>query len=294
MTPLTAIYDFAVMPVTFDCAPFFVAAEVARKSWQSPCMNVVFVADRYRMYSERDKTTTLSAKENRAKQIVIAMAGLVPSVAGVSVVRDRNHLQFHGPMFPSKYKTWEPVSYYETNLFPEIHKEGGKLQVFAAPKEISEQVKSQMGHYVTITLRESAMFPERNSNVEAWHRMAMTLESKGVKVIMLHDTEGDDFFNRPNKLFAQSLHHRMALYENAVMNFGVSNGPLWMAVYSKAPLRMFKLVVPEIYTTTEKYLTERGFPPGEQPPWFNDNQRFIWKNDTYEVILAEAIKCLNL
>lgn len=133
--------------------------------------------------------------------------------------------------------------------------------------------------YMTITLRKSFRNTFRNSNTEAWQRFKTYLEGLGHLVVMLPECEQAPL----------DVEYRMALYANADMNFGASNGPLVLCHLSDAPYLTMNMC-PEDRTGTAQYdlrahMIKTGFAPGSQFSFRNQNQLLVWKADTFANIV---------
>jgi hypothetical protein len=146
--------------------------------------------------------------------------------------------------------------------------------------------------WVTITLRESASDPERNSNIADWLRFADWLRMRGESVVIVRDTARaaeplPSFGTCPQA--STDLHTRMALYAAAKCNLFVSNGPYTLALFMDAPWLTFFEPDPEGAGTmnTPSFWAEHFVPVGEQFPWCRPDQRLTWKADRYENLVAE-------
>jgi hypothetical protein len=146
---------------------------------------------------------------------------------------------------------------------------------------------------VTITLREAEQFPWRNSDVEAWTKFAGHLKKCGEKVIFVRDTRFaeepiDGFRNCPQA--SRNVDQRMALYERAKANLFVSNGPQGLAMFSDRPFLSFhQLAADDVYEANRPdwWAEHMGIKEGEQFPWFEPTQRFVYKPDTFENLVEE-------
>ncbi len=152
-------------------------------------------------------------------------------------------------------------------------------------------------HAVTITLREAAHDPYRNSNLEAWLKYADKLQRRQKqKVVIVRDTAKA---NEPLKGFttypqaSKSLSHRLTLYEGAKCNFFVQNGPVGLAFYTKRPWLQFEGLQANSVFSGEWWPAAHGIAPGEQFPWSTESQRIVWAPDAYENIVS-AWENLNL
>jgi hypothetical protein len=174
---------------------------------------------------------------------------------------------------------------------------GCKVQPFQPSAYAAEQIKRRIGEdpYYTISLRTSHFQKARNSNLSEWYKAYEILIKKGHKVIVIPDFE-DAMAERVSWEFNWELAEyatfeldlRMALYENAIDNLCVNNGVAAILYYSSAPLKMFKMLVDGISTTTEKHLkTHTNLSKGESPIFCNQRQKWVWELDTVSNILNQ-------
>jgi hypothetical protein len=155
---------------------------------------------------------------------------------------------------------------------------------------------------ITITLREMDLYPYRNSNMDAWLKLAYYLESRGERVVFVRDTAkahhpmGQSFESCPEASI--DLHYRMALYEIAKLNLFVSNGPATLGLFSDFPWMMFVRIEPDGHeyapNTPSFWRDNFGISVGEQFPWSKAHQRIIWQPDDYENLIKawEEFKAL--
>lgn len=165
-----------------------------------------------------------------------------------------------------------------------------KLQPIESARNVVEGLTKDVPPFVTITLRETEHYPQRNSDLGEWIKFAKWLEAKGEEVIFVRDTakateELDDHSTFP--LASTDLHIRLALYEKAKHNFFVSNGPATLCWHLNTPFTTF--IHPDEQhrynyapAWPEWWKTRMGIDVGEQFPWFADNQRIVWKKDDLE------------
>lgn len=133
--------------------------------------------------------------------------------------------------------------------------------------------------YITITVRQSFRNAYRNSNIDAWNQFCDYLKKRGKRVMILNDCESAPL----------NLEYRMALYSNAEMNLGASNGPMALCHLSDAPYITLNMAPKrpdgERGYDLEKLMEKGGFPFGSQFDFRNKNQILVWKPDTYENIV---------
>jgi hypothetical protein len=122
-------------------------------------------------------------------------------------------------------------------------------------------------HEYTVTLRDTFHRKDRNSNVQVWRQFAKEI---GAHVI-------DDSRHHPI-----TLRERYTFYANARMNYGVPNGPFSILWYTKYPMCMFS--DPDV-PDSNKAWTGHGVKPGQQLPWFLDNQKIVWEKATVKNLM---------
>ena len=142
---------------------------------------------------------------------------------------------------------------------------------------------------ITITLRESSHWPERNSDLAIWADVARFLWDRGYFPIAIRDTA---HAHEPLSRFPATwlrasldLRFRAAVYETAWCNLFVSNGPAALAFLSTRPWLMFRPLCttwrpgqPEWYRRFHG-VKPAGFPgegEGDQFPWSMPAQRIVW------------------
>lgn len=142
------------------------------------------------------------------------------------------------------------------NSFTQWVRQGGVLPRL-------QTVKPAVSCKYTITLRNNFDGAKsRNSNDQAWRQFG---EEIGATII-------EDYFVKP-----MHLHDRVALYAGAKMNFGVSNGPVFLISLTNYPVAQF------INSTAARNNVIRdGMRPGEKAPWMLSNQHLIWEEDNIE------------
>jgi hypothetical protein len=113
----------------------------------------------------------------------------------------------------------------------------------------------------TVTLRTGQRREERNSNEAAWRTFAAEI---GAVVI-------EDYDVKPI-----GLHERVALYDGAEMNFGVTNGPMHLCSLTSYPLAMFAC------NHAAGAFANCGMAFGEQYPWAGPGQHLVWESDTLD------------
>lgn len=277
MTTLTAVYDLAVSPPTFEVLSFLAQAELARRAGGHEAMAVAFQPGPAGGFRADALPPDLPAREGMLWRICVAAARLVPSVREVRVLRDRAEL--HGPVFPPGWAATRPVARYG----PAYHVDAP--DVFRASESARRAVALRLPpRFATITLRQASYWPSRNSNVPAWQEAARWLERRAIAPVWIPDVEG----TAPAGALAfdaaaYDLDLRLAAYEAAVVNLGVTNGPMTILHFTRLPHLIFKPIDPECPATGEAHLRALGLRPGGQ--WVAHG-RLVWAVDDAPAIIG--------
>lgn len=145
---------------------------------------------------------------------------------------------------------------------------------------------------VVITLRECEGQPERNSQLDQWLRFAMECEKQGHLVLFVRDSaKADEKLPFKTWPFAsKDAYIRAALYQRALVNMMVCNGPNTWAIFSPAPYLIFKELIPALpnweHGQPEGWKIQDHMDVGEQYAWANPSQRLTWNDDTFDNILT--------
>ncbi|HEU4344811.1 MAG TPA: hypothetical protein VFU31_24950 [Candidatus Binatia bacterium] len=271
-----AFYDFSTSPYSWDFLSFLVCARAAGAN------HVVFVPGE-RQYQKLTK----EQRDYRLKHLLIPLC----EEYTLCETREQARELCKGEVFPNGY-TVENVKErhmlgYVVRLgamYPQPVKRGAEIRV-------KDWLRGEPP--VTITIRESPIRPERNSNIPAWIKAAEWMEKKGLNVVFIPDTEGQvqEFGKfRVCKEAARGVNFRIALYDAAALNLGIANGPPMACFYSYRPLLMFKPLIEGHWECSADYWVKQGIPPGVQPHWFTNAQRIVWFPDEAEVIVQYVHK----
>lgn len=269
-----AFYDFSVAPYSFDFATFLVAAKAHE------CDHIVFVP------GEREYQ-----KLTGDQQVARFAAIMIPLLRGhdwphtMCKTRDEAQALFdkNPDCYPNGYFVANPV---EGHLLKHVTSKP-KIIPLKATETAARYVEGRLAGRkpVVITIRQT-MRPARNSNISAWIEFAIEAKAQGHDVIFVPDTDEptQDFGFESWPDAANDVHIRLALYEQALVNMGVSNGPMALTMFSALPMIMMKPITEAHPETTARFWLAQNVAPGSQPSWFNNSQRIIWENDDVENI----------
>jgi len=296
---LSAIYDLRYSPITFDFAVWLALVDCVRQLADEQAIDLTIRADGYRKMTKREHGMDTDEKRWRLKSILLSCCDLLPTLRDVTVQRSSKDGVYD---FPANYPKAYTPSYRPPYLAADVlrlHGLGAEPKVLAAPAYAKNFV--QKGPYVTLTLRTSKHFPERNIDLRDWGKFAEHIMFRGHNIIVVPDTEwvlmggprlpaSMETYVAPMAALDQRI--RLALYEGAEMNVCSSNGPAAMMFYSQAPVLQFDQFRGGVFNS-DKWLAGNGFPAGGQFPWSTPKQRMTWTESSYASLCAEFDKVMD-
>jgi len=276
---LTAYYDLSLSPPTYDIVAFLSHVELWRRRLGDRKTRIVMLpgpASGFR--ADKLWPHTLPERVKMRDRVALPMARMLPN-AEVILAAAR------GP------RQAENAIGYGERLY------GLKVQLAALAEGIrplrprGEEKNQGLGHgpacnVVTITLREAEHWPERNSDLDAWHVAACAIRAMGYCVQVVRDArQAGAFFGEfaTSPAASLDLEARAQLYRSAALNLFVNSGPAWFAVALDCPVLIFKMIATSSPTSTGAYFARCGLPPGSQLP--APHQRIVWANDTARAIV---------
>lgn len=146
--------------------------------------------------------------------------------------------------------------------------------------------------YISISIRNSTYNKHLNSNIKEWMKIAKYLKQKGYKVIIIREFE-DYFYDAPSDFLYFDLalfdpQIRMSIYEICELNLGVCNGPFSSFIfYSDCNFLCFKGNLMKDLDYVRRYGV-KNLNIDFQLPFFHENQRIIYSEDSYENILKQT------
>lgn len=293
---MTVYYDLGDGPVTFDAAHFLAYADYRRRLTGDETMRVIFVpaeGDGFRHISVRDKQFDYERKYSRLWNVLVPLARLVPSVAGIEVLANRSDMQRVIAETPTD-RLFPPQGVRCPYFFGYIARLAAKG---ADPRCFKARSAPPAGDYATITLRRSDFQPDRNSDLTVFGEVADYLQSLGLKVWCVPDTEFPDDHGRldPHWRAAFDLDARMALYEGAKINVMSSTGPTALPTYGLTNPKyvMGPIMLGKHYTTSEAYYIQHDMPLDRDFTFAAPGQRLLWRDGSTETFIATIKEILG-
>ena len=309
---LYAFYDLSCSPVTLDFTTFMACANAYRLAKGLAEVHVLFVPDvgsGFRERTERDIAYDVEKKRWRLYNLLMPVSSLVPECRAITMATNREiacsdwllHSQVKDNVFPPGYDPQNNViAQYMPYYIRRCADAGWQMQSFQAPSYAREMTEQWLSTHcqgkipVSITLRNSDFHPQRNSNLAEWGKALARLDTERYWPVIIRDSDSADKALPSSlsmytcfDLALYSIPMRMALYESCALNLFVSQGTAHLAYFSQqCSFLVFKILNPAASTANEEFLIKNGFIPGEQMPFFNETQRFVWEDDSADAIVA--------
>jgi len=314
---LYAFYDLQVEAVSFDFLWFLAGAELARLKYGKERIQVVIVPPRTGLddangsdgsietSATRGPPLAPNSRDWRIHNVLLQAITLLPSAVGGILCADRREAslirQYASRVYPYGYSV----------AFPRYHSPGeciaagtaGSQTVacLRAPPQAQKYVGQWMAdrtdgrRVISITLREYAVAPGRNSTKDAWIAFAREISDAGYLPVFVRDTEvalvEDDPIDTEFLVFqeaAWSIPLRAAFYEACYLNMGVNNGPMaicWLD--SEVRYLTFKMVSSASSDTTSAAYRARGIEPYQPFSFARPAQQTVWEDDDIQTLRDE-------
>lgn len=288
MKVLTAFYDLAVGPVSFDFIPFLIRAEMAREDAGCDRLHVVIVPAQNGVDGMfRDKRNLYDEHEMhwRLWNLVIASCRLVRAHVTLATDWDQANRLATADCFPPAWahQTLQDKPYLMWPIL-DAARAGRKIPRLQASEHARRHVRAYFESFgkpvVTITNRNTYE-ATRNTKDDALALAAAMREN--FAVVMVDDTA--DELARGYGYGGINIDLRMAMYECATMNIVGNNGPAVLLWFSDAPYWHMNAAMP--FKHWRKFWEEHiGLDVGaeQQLPWAGRNQTLIYKPMSVESI----------
>jgi hypothetical protein len=306
--PLLAFYDLAIAPLTFDFLWFLVAADLERRRAGLSSTHVVIVPGLEngvrRETAEYETFVDSEARRARIANILLPACDFLPELAGATIARSREEADVliqnaQHRVFPRAYEPALP-SYPGPRTCLEAGRRGERVGILRAPSRDAAKARAWLSGTsgdrlpVTITLRQYGYTPARNSNVPAWIAFAERLPDRFAPIFIPDTDHASEPVPASLARFpvcseaACDLGFRFGLYEAAYANLGVNNGPMGLCwLNERTRYLTFKILSESVVQTTAAYMQYLGFEIGRSLPFATPWQKWVWEEDTLEVIERE-------
>ncbi len=302
---LTAFYDLSVSPASYDFFTFLQLADLFRIRSGLKYIKVVFVPGDVNGF-RGDKFKPLHVNQMMVRNVLIPGVSLLPSCKSYHLLERRDEAsEFYSVathIFPRAYTVDRPLPDYLYPALNAAHLRGEDISLFTAPEDWHRQARSYISSQangkklVTLTIRNCSYHAthKRQNNVAEWRKFLNGLDTRIYHPVIIPDAESP--FDVPVELAefdvlveaSMCLLFRMAIYENAHVNLFIPNGPFVCAKFSKSNALLFKVIADDCVSTTEDWFKRmNGTRIGDQLAFMHQSKKYVWEEDTYDVILRE-------
>ena len=296
----------AVSPCSYDFFTFLYSAEICRIRRGLSDIKLIFVHGPEGKF-RKDNIRTPQQNETFFNNVIIPGISLLPSCESFMWLR-RQEISFQSlsaqNIFPRGYTLNQPTAEYVANALVAslLRKDTpGFLEAPSYSRKIAEQIaNSRTGGrpYVTLTVREIERDNANNTrtiNYDVWSEAIIKLREKGIETLVVRDTSqafSPALFPNTPEVPEASVHlpTRLALYENALLNYTKNNGPGSLQLYSKARTIYFNSIDNDVIALSEKWFAHNyGMKAGDQFPFTTASKKYVWTPETVKEIVSEAI-----
>jgi hypothetical protein len=307
---LYAFYDLKVSPPTFDIAKFLVLAELERKKHNCERVHVVIppgeesgfrIGDLDIFHKVDAKHFDVDSLRWRLKNIVAPLPWLLPTCDGVSICANRSEAKsiekLARHVFPIGYTVDNPRPSHTWGNVLGAHERNYEIPSLSASDDGKKRIHAwviennlQEEKIVTITIRDSPYYPDRNGQRSQWVKFAREIKTKGFTPVFVNDTErafkkndGVEFIFM--KEAPWNIELRLALYETAFVNMFTNGGPATMCrLDQNAPSITF--VFPSEFMKKDFFRIHWRVEPGQQFPFLSRDHVLEWHLDDYDNIIS--------
>lgn len=276
-TALVCVYDLCVSPPTYEFVTFLGEAEKARIAAGHRYIDVIFMPGPVDGFRDDNLPPSSAEREGMLHRICVSLCRLLPSVRNVTISKER--VDVNGDIFPKDWNVLTPKNHYGPQYMTTA------IPVFTASEKAKKHIARLVGrNYVTITLREADYWPDRNSNVREWELASRSIKALGYEVLWIPDIESKD-----SNAMSWDVDLRLAAYEGAIVNLGVTNGPMCLLPYSNTRFVVFKMVAKNSPCADTEFLEKMGLKDG----FILDGRgKYLWCEDTADKIFLEFLAML--
>ena len=308
-----AVYDLAIAPITFDFMHYAVMVEMARQVNGFKYVHFVFTLGPERSWrgmTPKDKALSDEEKMWRLKHILVPIAGMIPSCNGHSIYLDRVEAAkevaglIPQMIFPPNYHVNQPISMFMLSQVVEVYNQVKEkditpvcLKHCSEARVLARRWCDEQGvdpkKMVTITVRQSKIESERNSNLKSWLRFAREITKEGWHPVIMPDTEqavihntgdlGDLSVYWPGPV---NLDLRVAMYSLAAYNLSHNGGPAALNFFMPKSKYLQWVPVdalPKVIEAEGEAGQERlfGLKKGEDYEFAKSEKKYVWEKATF-------------
>lgn len=302
---LYCIWDLNLNNIASDILNFIVLAEIERREKSLLGLYFIFIpglAEGFRDISPRDMQLNASEKNWRLRYLSVPYCWLAPSCRGVTIMPSREYSQYFFKKLGSYHHFPTYQSAFAMMDITRSVKAGNDVQLLRAPQYSLDYAQSWLRQragnkkVIVVTIRESKVEPQRNADLNAWKQFVDHLEELDYFVVVIPDTETlldgtseSDNWIQSFAPAAMSIELRAAFYTLAYLNVSAACGPTTMQLYmASVPFLTFNPDAPGLSSPDDiKRLTGIDFAGGENFPFLQRHQKFVYGAVNYEILTKE-------
>ena len=310
MKTLYCFYDMAASPCSYDFFTFLYSAEICRIRRGLSDIKLIFVHGPENKF-RKDNIRTSHQNEIFFNNVIIPGMSLLPSCESF-MWDERKSISFQSlapyNIFPKGYTLTQPTAEYVAHeLVASLFREDtfGFLEAPSYSRKIAKQIaNSRTGDhpYITLTVREIERDNANNTRTidyDVWFDAITKLREKGIETIVVRDTDqafSSALFPHTPEAPEASIHlpTRLALYENALLNFTKNNGPGSLQLYSQARTILFNSFDDDVIALSKNwYSNNYGMNHGDQFPMTTKSKKYIWGIETPTAIIQGVDEAID-
>lgn len=305
---LTVFYEFSFCPPTFDAMAFFMGAEMERRKKNCTSISVVF----FTKCTEKNLQQLPSGDQGwfdwRFDHVVLPAMRLFHFITSYNISTSKWkcfkklgvswNIYPYNPLIPIK-QDFMKIQRKTLQILKTAKKPWGIRAKSAALNFIDDWINQTCKdkNLIVITLRNSPNHPKRNSNVTEWGKFAKSCDLSLYSIVFVLDTdtalkgipkelEHFTFFDAA----CWNLDMRMALYQRAYLNLFTSGGPPFLCILNNQCRYLYFKIIADEPTARTSDIAAQGFLVGHTPPWASPFQKWVWEEDSFEIIKREFDK----
>jgi len=300
-TPLLAIYDLQVAPITFNFAEFLILANhecLSRGLNEYEVLLVPRMAEKV-LEGSYDRIHDEASKAWRLRQIIMPLVFMSPLCKGVRLLPSRDCISnaLNGfQIFPLGYsKNFWPVPDH-TRIYKELNKDYvGLYPGEQALRYIDRWISANSNGLpvVSLTYRHQKYAINRNSQLTEAIKFLEWVKYQGYFPVMIPDTDvAPEVIQYGKGIYifsdlAWNLELRAAFYQQSALNFFVPNGTTSLVIFNQE-IRYAIMRFNE--GGDEQEMKRIGLENGNNLRFATKGQILVWSDDT----LSEYIKIFQL
>jgi len=294
---LYCFYDLAESPASYDFFTYMQLAELHRRRYDFSNLFFVFVPGPKGGFRDDNLSKTILQRCTMMRNVIMPSCQLLSSCKGVVWLQKRDKVnaffkKADGQVFPRNYTPQEPMADYTWYGLVAAYLRGEAFTMLREPLGYTKMVDSlfpdTVRKLITVTIRETPYYTDRNTDFQAWLSFFKTLDSSQYEIVIIPDTN-----NLSNNIFkgfeyckiaSIDVLFRTAIYRKAYLNMFHGSGTSVVASFSNSPLLITQPLDTDIASSVEWFRHVVAVDPYEhhQYAMWKKNQRFIWQLDKIE------------